>query len=130
MRRARSVRWRVSSGARSWARARRRATARSSALPARSTVATAPRSSFSAGRHSLAESSDPVVRAAAELAGLPNVRFLSSLRRGNVQGALDLGLAPGFLPGRVTLDAGRDRFTAAWGAVPPGHGLDAAGVLA
>ena len=29
-----------------------------------------------------------------------------ALRRGNVHGALDLGLAPGFLPGRVTLDAG------------------------
>ena len=37
---------------------------------------------------------------------LPDVRFLSALRRGNVHGALDAGLAPGFLPGRVTLDDG------------------------
>ena len=44
-------------------------------------------------------------------AGVPDVRFLSALRRGNVHGALDLGLTPGFLPGRVTLDAGRDWFT-------------------
>ena len=42
----------------------------------------------------------------AALADLPDVRFLSALRRGNVHGALDAGLAPGFLPGRVTLDAG------------------------
>ena len=42
----------------------------------------------------------------------------SALHRGNVRGALDLGLAPGFLPGRVALDAGRDWFEDAWGAVP------------
>ena len=48
----------------------------------------------------------------------PNVKFLSALRRGNVRGALDLGLTPGFLPGRVTLDAGRDGYAAAWGACP------------
>ena len=40
-----------------------------------------------------------------------DVRFLSALRRGNVHGALDAGLAPGFLPGRVSLDAGREWFT-------------------
>ena len=33
--------------------------------------------------------------------GVHDVRFLSALRRGNVHGALDAGLAPGFLPGRV-----------------------------
>ena len=32
---------------------------------------------------------------------LDGTRFLVALRRGNVRGALDLGLAPGFLPGRV-----------------------------
>ena len=37
----------------------------------------------------------------------PSARFLSALRRGNVHGALDMGLAPGLLPGRVTLDDGR-----------------------
>ncbi len=29
------------------------------------------------------------------------------LRRANVNGALDMGLSPGLLPGRVTLDEGR-----------------------
>ena len=81
------------------------------------------------GRQSLAESSESVVQAAAALAAVPGVKFLSALRRGNVRGALDLGMTPGFLPGRVTLDAGRGHFTAAWGGVPARRGLDAAGVL-
>ena len=82
------------------------------------------------GRGDLAESADATVRAAAELATLPRARFLVALRRGNVRGALDLGLAPGFLPGRVTLDAGREWFGHAWGSVPASRGLDAAGILA
>ena len=81
------------------------------------------------GRPSLAERADVTVRAASALASMPNVAFLSALRRGNVHGALDLGLAPGFLPGRVSLDAGRERFTSAWGGVPDAPGLGAEGIL-
>jgi NADH-quinone oxidoreductase subunit G len=83
------------------------------------------------GRPSVAEQPDAVVHAAALLAAAPgtDVRFLSALPRANVHGALELGLAPGFLPGRVTLDAGRDHFTAAWGGVPDAEGLDATGIL-
>jgi NADH-quinone oxidoreductase subunit G len=81
------------------------------------------------GRQSLAESPASVVQAAAALAELPNVRFLSALRRGNVRGALDLGLVPGFLPGRVTLDAARNHYAEHWGNVPSHRGLDAAGML-
>jgi NADH-quinone oxidoreductase subunit G len=81
------------------------------------------------GRPSLAEAPDSIVRAASLLAARPGTRFLSALRRSNVHGALDLGLAPGFLPGRVTLDGGRERFTDAWGAVPERRGLDASGIL-
>ena len=59
-----------------------------------------------------------------------DVRFLSALRRGNVHGAIDAGMAPGFLPGRVALDAGREWLEAAWGSrVPRATGLDAAGIL-
>jgi NADH-quinone oxidoreductase subunit G len=68
------------------------------------------------GRQSLAESPDAVVAAAAALAALPDLKFLSALRRSNVHGALDMGLAPGFAPGRVRRDGER--------------GLDAAGILA
>jgi NADH-quinone oxidoreductase subunit G len=82
------------------------------------------------GRPSVAESVDATVHAASLLAASGSeVLFLSALRRGNVHGALDLGLTPGFLPGRVTLDAARDHFTEAWGAVPEAPGLDAAGIL-
>ncbi len=82
------------------------------------------------GRPSLAEPADGVVAAAALLAELPGVRFLSALRRGNVHGALEMGLAPGVLPGRVALEAGRDWFAEAWGAVPEAPGLDTRGILA
>ncbi|HEY4409862.1 MAG TPA: NADH-quinone oxidoreductase subunit NuoG [Acidimicrobiia bacterium] len=81
------------------------------------------------GRPSLAEPADATVAAAAALRSVPGVRFLSALPRSNVHGGLDLGLAPGFLPGRVTLDAGGAWFEAAWGAAPAGPGLDAAGIL-
>ncbi|HEY1733159.1 MAG TPA: molybdopterin-dependent oxidoreductase, partial [Acidimicrobiales bacterium] len=82
------------------------------------------------GRPSLAEHESVVADAARVLAAaLPQARFLPALRRGNVNGALDMGLAPGLLPGRVSLAAGRDWFTGAWGAVPESAGLDAAGIL-
>ena len=82
------------------------------------------------GRPSVAESADTIVEAAgALLGGLPGVRFLSALRRGNVHGALDMGLSPGVLPGRVALDDGRDWFSAHWGAVPASTGLDTQGIL-
>ena len=82
------------------------------------------------GRGNLAARPDAVARAARpRCATLPDVRFLSALRRGNVHGALDVGIAPGFLPGRVTLDAGREWFGAQWGGVPEHTGLDAEGIL-
>ncbi|MGI8754723.1 MAG: molybdopterin oxidoreductase family protein, partial [Acidimicrobiales bacterium] len=82
------------------------------------------------GRGSLAESADATVAAAAALLeAFPETRFLSGLRRANVHGAIDAGLAPGLLPGRVTLADGRDWFTDAWGSVPAETGLDTAGIL-
>jgi NADH-quinone oxidoreductase subunit G len=81
------------------------------------------------GRASLAERPDHTLRAAAAFAALPHVGFLSALRRGNVHGALELGLAPGVLPGRVSLADGRAAFASAWGAVPETAGLDATGIL-
>ncbi len=83
------------------------------------------------GRPSLAEDASTVSTAARLWAdAFPGARFLPALRRGNVMGALDMGLAPGLLPGRVTLEAGAPWFADAWGATPPARGLDATGMLA
>jgi NADH-quinone oxidoreductase subunit G len=82
------------------------------------------------GRPSLAEDASLVAQAAQTLAAaLPNATFLPALRRGNVNGALDMGLAPGLLPGRTTLEDGRAWFAQAWGSVPTERGLDTAAML-
>jgi NADH-quinone oxidoreductase subunit G len=82
------------------------------------------------GRPSLAESEEQVAAAARLLAGIPRVAFLSSLRRSNVHGALDMGLAPGVLPGRVGLDAGRAWYEHHWAAsLPAEPGLTTAGIM-
>lgn len=82
------------------------------------------------GRQTLGESGSAIADAASLLlGGLPEVRFLSALRRANVHGALEMGLAPGVLPGRVGLDAARSWFASHWPAVPESRGLDARGML-
>jgi NADH-quinone oxidoreductase subunit G len=82
------------------------------------------------GRHNLAESGRSIAAAAAAIHhARPDVKFLSGLRRANVHGALELGMSPGLLPGRVTLDNGRDWFGERWPTLPAGRGLDAAGIL-
>ena len=60
---------------------------------------------------------------------LPGATFLPALRRGNVMGAIDMGLTPDLLPGHVAVEAGREWFEAAWGTVPTLAGLDTAGML-
>jgi NADH-quinone oxidoreductase subunit G len=83
------------------------------------------------GRSSVAESADATIAAAAALLeAFPEVRFLTGLRRANVAGAIDVGLAPGLLPGRVGLDDGRAWFAETWPTVPAEVGLDTAGILA
>jgi NADH-quinone oxidoreductase subunit G len=77
------------------------------------------------GRPSLAESATTIAGAVATIRrAFPNARYLAALRRANVHGALDMGLAPGLLPGRVTLAEGRNGVLAAWGRLParPGRG--------
>jgi len=82
------------------------------------------------GRPSVAERGQLVAEAAARMAeAWPGARFLPALRRGNVMGALDMGLAPGVLPGRVSLSEGRQWFTEAWGSVPVEKGEDTTGIL-
>jgi NADH-quinone oxidoreductase subunit G len=83
------------------------------------------------GRANLADTGAGVVAAAEAIhSAHPQVRFLSALRRANVHGALDMGLAPGLLPGRTTLEeAGGWYRDAGWANVPATRGLDATGIL-
>jgi NADH-quinone oxidoreductase subunit G len=82
------------------------------------------------GRGSVAESGRGIIDAVgALLASDREVRFLSGLRRGNVHGALDMGLSPGLLPGRTTLESGRSRFVGAWPNLPDDRGMDATEIL-
>ncbi len=82
------------------------------------------------GRGSAAESARPALDAASVLrTELPAATFIPALSRGNVRGAIDMGLAPGILPGRISLDEGRAAFTEAWGSLPGERGLDTAGIL-
>ena len=82
------------------------------------------------GRASVAESAHVTVAAAASvLDARPDSVFLSALRRANVRGALDMGLSPGLLPGRVVLDAAREWYAEVWPTLPTETGLDTEGVL-
>lgn len=74
----------------------------------------------------LAESVAALVRERADTA-----RILPLGRRGNLFGALDMGLAPDLLPGRVALgETGRADLAEAWGEVPPERGKEAGQILA
>ncbi|HET6832889.1 MAG TPA: NADH-quinone oxidoreductase subunit NuoG [Acidimicrobiales bacterium] len=82
------------------------------------------------GRANLGEGAKSIAAAAKVIhEAHPQVRFLSALRRANVRGALELGMTPGVLPGRVTLPAGRGWFAGHWSTVPETKGLDATGIL-
>jgi NADH-quinone oxidoreductase subunit G len=82
------------------------------------------------GRSSLAEPDSHTVAAASLLrAGLPEARFLVALRRGNVRGAIEMGLSPGVVPGGVALDDAGESLRRAWPNLPAGRGMDAAQIL-
>jgi NADH-quinone oxidoreductase subunit G len=82
------------------------------------------------GRPSLAESSDATVEAAGLLlSGLSNVAFLPAMRRANLHGALDMGLSPSTLPGRVSLADGASWFASQWGSGPTTAGMDTTAML-
>ena len=89
------------------------------------------------GRTSVAEDrrlAEGVIAFATGLAagGSVEVRVLPVVRRANTYGALDMGLSPGLLPGRVAIDDAEaaTEVEAAWGrALPDGPGRDATGIL-
>ncbi len=60
------------------------------------------------------------------------VKLLPILRRSNVHGAIDMGLSPSLLPGRVTVDdlEARERLAQVWeGEFPPDPGRDCREIL-
>ena len=82
------------------------------------------------GRSSMAESDHSSIAVAALIRDeLPHATFLTALRRGNVRGALDMGLAPGVLPGRTAIDNPSSALDDIWGYTPSRKGLDTTGML-
>ena len=83
------------------------------------------------GRANLTEAAETLAAAAKAInVARPEVKFLSALRRANVHGALDMGMAPGLLAGRASLADGTEALSGVWPRVPTERGLDAAGILA
>ena len=79
------------------------------------------------GRANMAESARYVADAVGALRSLlPEAGFLPMLRRGNVHGALEMGLTPGFLPGGVR---NRRKSMANWPSSPDFEGKDTDGIL-
>ncbi|MEM7325000.1 MAG: NADH-quinone oxidoreductase subunit NuoG [Actinomycetota bacterium] len=79
------------------------------------------------GRANLAESARYTADAIGGLRRLcPEAKFLPALRRGNVNGALEMGLTPGFLPGGVR---NRNVFLDSWSSTPEFEGKDTDAIL-
>ncbi len=79
------------------------------------------------GRGNLAESARYIADAVGGLRGLvPEARYLPALRRGNIVGALEMGLTPGFMPGG---SRHRDQFADRWPTVPDFEGKDTDAIL-
>ena len=84
------------------------------------------------GRSSLAEDERLVEATAAFAGSLPDAKVLPLLVRSNTFGALDMGLAPNLLPGRVSTNDAESvaLLENAWGALPEGRGMDTMEMLA
>jgi len=83
------------------------------------------------GRTGLTEDARLAESVAAFSADLDDVGLLPLARRANVYGALDMGLAPDLLPGRVQIDdaAGHAVLAETWGHLPEGQGRGATAIL-
>jgi NADH-quinone oxidoreductase subunit G len=81
------------------------------------------------GRSSVGESTVPIIEALSSLQTLEDCRFLPLVRRGNTMGALDMGMAPGLLPGRNTLSSGSSIFSDIWPNLPSQVGADTKQIL-
>ena len=83
------------------------------------------------GRTGLTEQRELAEAVAAFALDLPDAKVLPFGRRSNVFGALDMGVAPTLLPGRVGADDAdaMAQLEAVWGPVPTHEGRDTLGIL-
>ena len=83
------------------------------------------------GRCGLAEDPRLAESIAAFARDLPGATIAPLVRRANTYGALDMGMAPNLLPGRVSAhsEEGRAQLAEAWGFVPDSTGQDAGGIF-
>ena len=83
------------------------------------------------GRTGLTEGPRLAEAVASFARGLDGGTILPIARRGNLYGALDMGLAPTLLPGRVSAGSvdGRADLEAVWGPLPEGAGRTSGGIL-
>ena len=83
------------------------------------------------GRSGLTEDPDLAEAVAAFALELPDAKILPIMRRGNVFGALDMGIAPTLLPGRVVYDDpdAREALERSWGPIPDRPGMDSTAIL-
>ena len=82
------------------------------------------------GRASLAETSAIIENSAIKLQDLlPEATFLPLLRRGNVNGAIDMGLSPGLLPGRCNLEEASEGLKNSWPTYPASKGMNTREIL-
>ena len=81
------------------------------------------------GRTGLGEDPRLAEAVAAFARDLPAGKILPLARRANVIGALDMGLAPTLLPGRVSESSAHALVEAEWGPLPEGVGRNATSIL-
>ncbi|HEX9855814.1 MAG TPA: NADH-quinone oxidoreductase subunit NuoG [Acidimicrobiia bacterium] len=83
------------------------------------------------GRTGITEDPRVAEAVAAFARDLPGAKILPTVRRPNLLGALDMGLAPTLLPGRVPVSSETHRadLEAAWGPLPEGTGRGATGIF-
>ncbi len=81
------------------------------------------------GRTGVGEDPRLAESVAAFVRDLPDGKVMPLARRGNVIGALDMGLAPTLLPGRVSETTAHATLEAEWGPLPEGLGRNATSIL-
>ena len=80
------------------------------------------------GRTGLAEDPTLSESVASYVRDLPGSTILPLVHRANTFGALDMGVSPALLPGRVPISDPAGPVEACWGEIPDGRGHDAVGI--